>query len=76
MIPLYKNKGDIQNKNNYRVIKLERHFESLGERLLGFLENNQFTGKSKSIDFDFPLPLFKILDRSIFIYNFSSSKGN
>jgi len=34
IIPLYKNKGDAQNCNNYRGIKLLSHTMKLGERVI------------------------------------------
>jgi len=35
VIPLYKNKGDIQDCNNYRCIKLLSHIMKLWERVIG-----------------------------------------
>ena len=34
VIPLYKNKGDVQNWNNYRGIKLLSHTMKLWERMI------------------------------------------
>jgi len=34
MVPLYKNKGDIQNCNNYRGIKLLSHTMKVWERVV------------------------------------------
>lgn len=45
----------------------------LNQSLLGFLEKHWVTGKSKSIDIDFPLPLFEFLDWPILVYISSSS---
>uniref|UniRef100_A0A0V0H803 Putative ovule protein n=1 Tax=Solanum chacoense TaxID=4108 RepID=A0A0V0H803_SOLCH len=34
MVQLYKNKGDIQNHNNYRCIKLLSHIRKVWERVM------------------------------------------
>ncbi|KAG5585501.1 hypothetical protein H5410_045935 [Solanum commersonii] len=39
MVPLYKNKGDIQNCNNYRGIKLLSHTMKIWERVVEMRKN-------------------------------------
>ncbi|KAG5618269.1 hypothetical protein H5410_018093 [Solanum commersonii] len=41
MVPLYKNKGDIQNCNNYRGIKLLSHTMKIWERVVEMRETSE-----------------------------------
>ena len=40
LIPIFKNKGDILECNNYRGIKLMSHFMKLWERIISSTERN------------------------------------